>query len=152
MFVDTGLVVTGVTACTIGLIARRRPVDRFRIVLMALGAKEVVEMILRFIRESRVTVVGRYPRIRAVAQTAVLYGIEVGRVLPGGQSSVVAGRTGAENLVVIDRRYRHPDRCAVAILAYVCCLDVSRSLADGIGAVMATKTVVHDVDVVEVGR
>ena len=106
VFVYAGLVVTGVTACAIGLVARRRPVDHFRVVLMALGAKEVVAMILRLIRQAGVSVVGRYPRIRAVAQTTVLHSIEMARILPGGQGSVVAGRTGAENLVVIDRRYR----------------------------------------------
>jgi len=106
MFVDLGLVVASVTACAIGLVARRRPADHFRVVLMALGAREVVAMILRLIRQAGVPVVGRYPRIRAVAQTTVLRGIEMALILPGGQGSVVAGRTGAENLVVIDRRYR----------------------------------------------
>lgn len=59
VFVYTGLVVTGVTACAIGLVARRRPVDHVRIVLVALGASEVATMILRFIREPGVPVVGR---------------------------------------------------------------------------------------------
>jgi len=152
VFVYAGLVVTGVAARACGLVARRRPVDRFRIVLMALGAKEVAAVILRFIRESRVPVVGRNPRIRAVAQTAVLYGIEVAGVLPGGQRAVVAGRTGAENLVVIDRRHWCPGRCAVAILANIGRLDVGRSLANGICTVVATKAIIHDVDVVKVGR
>ena len=39
----------------------------------------------------------------------------------------------------------------MAILADVRCLDVRRSLTDGICAVVATNTVIHDVDVVEVG-
>jgi len=152
MFVDPGLVVTSVTACAIWLVARRRPADHFRVVLMTLGAREVVAMILRLIRQAGVPVVGRYPRIRAVAQTTVLHGIEMARVLSGSRSAVVARRTGAENLVVIDRCYRRPSRCAVAILANIGCLDVGRSLANGIGAVVATHTVVHDVDVVKVGR
>ena len=106
VLVDTGFVVTGMTARAIGLVARRRPVDRFRIVLMALGAEEVAAMILRLIRESGVSVVGRYPRTRAVAQTAVLHGVEVARILAGGVRAIVARRTGTEHLVVIHRRYR----------------------------------------------
>ena len=151
VFVYAGLVVTGVTACAIGLVARRRPVNDFRVVLMTLGAKEIVAMILWLIRESGVSVVGRCPRIRVVAQTTVLHGIEVARVLPGGQRSIVAGRTGTKHLVVIDCRYRRPGRCAVAILANIGRLDVGRSLANGIRTVVATNAVVHDVDVVEVG-
>ena len=119
VFVYAGLVVTGVTACAIGLVAWGRPADHFRVVLMALGAQEVVAMILRLIRESRVPVVGRYPRIRAVAQTTVLHSIEMARILPGGLRPIVAGRTGAENLVVIDRRYRRPNRRVVTILANI---------------------------------
>ena len=96
-------------------------------------------------------VVGRQPRDRAMTHATVLRGIEVARVLSGRRSAIVAGRTGAENLVVIHRCNRRPNRCAVAILADVSCLDVRRSLTDGIRAVVATNTVIHDVDVVEVG-
>lgn len=96
-------------------------------------------------------VVGRQPRDRAMAHTTVLRGIEVARVLSGGRSAIMARRTRAENLVVIHRCNRRPNRCAVAIFADVGCLDVGRSLADGIGAVVATNAVIHDVDVVEVG-
>lgn len=39
----------------------------------------------------------------------------------------------------------------MAILADIGCLDVGRSLTDGISAVVAAETVIHDVDVVEVG-
>lgn len=86
-----------------------------------------------------------------MAHATVLRGIEVARVLSGGRSAIVAGRTGTENLVVIHRCNRRPNCCAVAILADVCRLDVGRSLTDRIGAVVATKAVVHDVDMVEVG-
>lgn len=96
-------------------------------------------------------VVGRQPRDRAMTHATVLRGIEVARVLSGGRRAIVAGRTGAQNLVVIDGRDRRPNRRSVAILADVGCLDVRRSLTDGIGAVVATNTVIHDVDVVEVG-
>lgn len=96
-------------------------------------------------------VVGRQPRDRAMTHATVLRGIEVARVLSGCRSAIVARRTGAKNLVVIHRCNGRPNRCAVAILADVSCLDVRRTLADGIGAVVATNTVIHDVDVVEVG-
>lgn len=145
------LVFACVTARTVRLKGGELPVDDFRIVLVALGAIEVVAMILRLIRESGVHVIGRYPRIRVVAQTTVLHGIEVAWVLPGGKGAIVAGGTGTQHLVVIDSCNRRPGRCAVAILANISCLDVGWSLANGIGAVVATHAVVHDVDVVEVG-
>ena len=150
VLVYAGLVIIGVTTRTIGLVARRRPVDHVRIVLVALGAIEVAAVILRLIRKPGVPVVSRQPRDRAVTLATVLRGIEVAGVLSGGRSAIVARRTGAENLVVVHRCNRRPNRRAVAIFADVGCLDVSRSLTDGIGAIVATNTVIHDVDVVEV--
>jgi len=59
VFVYAGLVVTGVTARASGLVARRRPVDHVRIVLVALGASEVAAMILRFIPKPGMPVIAR---------------------------------------------------------------------------------------------
>jgi len=151
VFVYAGLVITGVTACATGLVARRRPINDIRVVLMTLGAKEIATMILWLIRESGMSVVGRYPRIRAVAHTAVLHGVEVAGILPGGRSAVVTRRTGSEDLRVIHGRYGCPNRGVMAILANIGRQHVGRSLANSIGTVVAANTVVHDVDVVEVG-
>lgn len=59
VLIYAGLVVIGVTARASGLVARRRPVDHVRIVLVALGASEVATVILRFIRKPGVPVVSR---------------------------------------------------------------------------------------------
>ena len=59
VLIYAGFVVIGVTARAIGLVARRRPADHVRIVLVALGASEVVTVILRFIRKPGVPVVSR---------------------------------------------------------------------------------------------
>ena len=151
VLIYAGLVVTRVTACAIGLVTWRRPADHVRIVLVAFGTSEVATMILWFIRKSGMPVVGRQPRDRTMTHATVLRGIEVARILSRGCCAVVARRTGAQNLVVIHGRDRCPDRRGVAILADVGCLDVRQSLTDGIHAVVATNTVIHDVDVVEVG-
>jgi len=86
-----------------------------------------------------------------MTNAAVLRRIEVAGVLSCGRRPIVTRRTGAENLVVIHRCDGCPRRCAVAILADACRLDVGRSLTDGISTVVATKTVIHDVDVIKVG-
>lgn len=93
LLVWSRLVFACVTARTVRLKGGVLPVDDFRIGLMAICTCQIVAMILRLIGESGVSVVGRCPRIRVVAQTTVLHGVEVARVLPGGQGAVVAGRT-----------------------------------------------------------
>ena len=60
------------TAGTIGLEGRVRPVDRLRVVLMALGAGEVAAVIKRLVRQAGMPVRVRDPGDGAVALVALL--------------------------------------------------------------------------------
>ena len=59
-------------ASTSRLVARRRPVDDFRIRLMTFGTVEVDTMVQRLVGQPAVAVVGRRPRVRVMAQPAIL--------------------------------------------------------------------------------
>ena len=83
-------VVSRVTARAGRLVSGRRPIHRIRIGVVAVGAVEAALVIERFVAETGVTIVGRNPRRRAVAQTAILRSIEVPRIHAGGIGSVVA--------------------------------------------------------------
>ena len=84
---------------------------------MASGALEITAMIKWLVAQPGVTVIRRGPDGRAMAQAAVLRSIEVPRIHPGSGRAVVAGRAGAQDLIVIDGNYRCPDIGTVAILA-----------------------------------
>lgn len=119
---------------------------------MAIRAQEITAVIKRFVSQARVTEIGRYPRGRAMTQTAILRRIKVSRILAGCRRAVMAGRTGAENLVMVHRDYWHPGVTSVAVFADVGCLDMCRAFARSVGAVVAAKAIIDDVDVVEIGR
>lgn len=84
---------------------------------MTFGALEIAAMIKRLVAQPGMTVICRGPDGRAMAQAAVLRGIEVPRIHAGSRRAVVAGRAGAQDLIVINGNYRRPDIRAVAILA-----------------------------------
>jgi len=119
---------------------------------MACGTQQRRAVIERLVRQARVAVVRGSPRIRAMAQTAVLRGIEVTRVLAGRYCAVVAGGTGSKHLIMVHGGHWFPDGRVVAVLADVGRLHMQRALAGSFGAVVAAEAVVHDVDVVEVRR
>ena len=73
------------------------------------------------------------------------------RVHAGGRSAIVTGCARAQDLGVINGRYRRPDICAVTIFADVGRLRVQWTLASRVCSVVAAYTVVDDVRVVEVG-
>ncbi len=140
------------TAGTVGLKCGELPVNDIGVVLMAFGTCQVAAVILRLIRQARMTVVGWCPGIRAVAHAAVLCRIEVTRVLAGRDRAVVTGRTGSKHLIVIDVSDGLPDGSTVAVLANIRRLHVQRTLAGRFGTVMAAEAIVHDIDVVKVRR
>lgn len=61
----------------------------------------------------------------------------------------MAGRTGPQDLVVVDRCNRRPDDRTVAVLADVRRLDMRRALARRVIAIVTTGAVVNDAGVVE---
>ena len=64
----------------------------------------------------------------------------------------MTGKASTTDLGVIHDIDRCPDDIVVAILADIGGVDMCQVLADGIGAVVATDTIIRDVGVVEVGR
>ena len=129
---------------------RRRPVHCFRVALVATRAVEIAAVIQWLVTETHVLVDMRSPGIGRMAVIALTGRHEVPRVLAGRRVAVMAGRTGAEHLGVVDRCYRYPGDRGVAVLADVCRQDMRRVLARRVRAVMAADAVVGDIGVVEV--
>ena len=89
MFVDARLVINCMTTGTGGCIPRGRPINEFRVGLMANGAGEVAAVIEWLVCQTYVTVIRRCPGNRTVAQTAILRSVEVIWILACRSSSVV---------------------------------------------------------------
>ena len=117
---------------------------------MAIGALQVSAVILRFVGQTRVAIICRRPGIWAMTQSAIVRCIEVSRIHTRRGSAVMAGRTGSQNLIVIDGDDWSPYIGAVAILTDVCRLWVQWPLTCRIGAVVAVHTIAHNIGVIEV--
>lgn len=109
-------------------------------------------MVERLIGQAGVHVDVWNPDIRRVAGITFLLRDEMPEVLAGGNIAVVTGRTRAENLSVVDRNRGTPGGRRVAGFTHVRCQRMRRALTCCINAVMAAKTVVSDVGVIEVRR
>jgi len=70
-------------------------------------------------------------------------------VFAGRGDAVMTRAAGANDLQMVDRRRRRKHIRAVAVFADVAGLNVHRILAQGIRTVVATKTIINDVYVVE---
>ena len=74
------------------------------------------------------------------------------RVLAGGNYAVMTGTARTQDLGMVDCKYGCKDIGRVAILADVCCLNVSLVLASGVHAVMAVQAIAGDIHMVEIRR
>ena len=83
---------------------------------------------------------------------AIVAACDVGRVLAGCGGAVMAGVTGPQHLGVIDSHHGDPEIRGVAILADIRRLNVRRSFAGRLRAVMAAYAIAGDVQVVEICR
>jgi len=117
---------------------------------VALSAIEVAAVIERFVWKPDVPVVGWRPGVRCVAQATVLCGIKVPGIHARSCRAVVAGRTRAEDLIVIDGDNGRPYIRTVAVLADVSRERVQRALASRIRTVMAVGAVANNIRMVEV--
>ena len=117
---------------------RESPVDDIGVALVAIRACQGVPVIERFVRQARVAIISRSPRVRVVAGPAVHGSIKVPRVLARRNRTVMAGRTGSKYLIVIDICHRRPDVGGVAVFANIRCLNVQGTFAGCIGAVVTT--------------
>lgn len=84
---------------------------------MAIGTIEIAAMILRFVGQTGVTVIGRRPGIWTVAQLTSLAGVEVARIHTARCRAVVTRCARAQNLIVVNRNDRCPNGGAVAVFA-----------------------------------
>ena len=88
-------------------------------------------------------------RVTVVTGVAAVY---VRRVFAGCNEAVMTGATGAQNVRVIDGKDRRKHIRVMAILADIAGLDMRRSLAGGVGAVVAVDAVARNIYMVEVRR
>ena len=93
--------------------------------------------------------VGRYPPVGRVTLVAGIAARYVCGVLPRGDRAIVTGRTGTNDLQMLNPVGRCEDHVVVAVLANIGCPDMCRVLADCLCAVVAVKTIVHDCRVIE---
>jgi len=91
----------------------------------------------------------------AIACMTVITSITTGDVcwmFSRGDGAIVAGRTDADNLGMVDRISRREDHTVMTVLADIACLNMRWMLADGVGAVMAAEAFTSDIEVIEVRR
>lgn len=94
--------------------------------------------------------VRRHPRGRCVTVVAVVAAGHMCGMFAGSYNAVVTGTTGADHLGMIDRGGWNPGDDAMAVLTNGCRLDVRGVLAGRIGAVVATRAVARDIDVIKI--
>ena len=146
------LVISRMTARAGRRVARGRPVDGIRIGIMAFRTLEVAAVIERLISQTGVVEVRRCPTIRGMALATIYRRTEMTRVHSSRISAIVTGRTGAQNLVVVDRVCWYEYRGVVAVFADIGRKHVSRSFAGGVTTIVATGAIIRDVGMVKVRR
>lgn len=139
-------------ACASGLVAGRRPVDRLGVGAVTFCAVEVATVVQRLICKCGVTVIRRSPGIRNVASITLLRRTEVTRVRASCYYAVVAARTRAKHLGVINRKYGRKHIGGVAVLTDIRRLRVPRIFAGCVRTVMAAKAIASDIDVIKIRR
>jgi len=102
LLVRPRLVVARVAARTVSLKCGEPPGNEFRVGLVTIGAWQVGAVIERLVGQSGVSEVRRNPRVGVVAHVAFLCRQEMTCILPGRANTVMTGRTGPQNLIVID--------------------------------------------------
>lgn len=140
------------TTGTIGLIRGVLPGNDFRVALVAIRAQEVATMILWLVRQRRMSVIRRCPRIGAMTHVALLCGAEVVLILAGRLDAIVAGGARPEDLGMIYRQDRRKHIGRMTVFAHICCLYMCRILARCICAVMAADTIARNINVIEIRR
>ncbi|RLA28688.1 MAG: hypothetical protein DRQ63_02920 [Gammaproteobacteria bacterium] len=86
-----GFVIACMATGTVRLECSIAPGNKFRVALVAFCAPQVAAVVLGFIRQGGVTIIGRCPGVRHVARVAVFRSTEVIRVLSGRNNAVVTG-------------------------------------------------------------
>ena len=119
---------------------------------MAGGALEIAAVIQWLVKQAAMHIDMRNPGRRCVAVIALMNGIEVPEIRARCRGAIVAGRTNANYVVVIDRRCRRPGRRRMAVFAHGTGIHVIDGFARGYGAVMTFVAIPGDIHMVEIGR
>ena len=119
---------------------------------MAVGALGIAAVFQWLVSQAGVHVDMLNPRDRRVAFIAFLDTVEVSVIGASCNIAIVAGRTYAQHLPVIDRGRGRPGRRRMAALANVTGIHVIKILTRRFGAVMALDTVPGDIHMIEIGR
>ena len=148
----TGLIVSGMAAGAIWLECRELPINHLGVALVTRGTSKVAAVIERFVWQARVAVVSRSPRVRVMAQAAVLCGVEVSGILAGCNSTVMARCARPKHLVVVNDSYGSPHVGTVAILANIGGQRMHRTFASCVRAVVTADAIACYVCVIESRR
>ena len=119
---------------------------------MAVGALGVAAVIQWFVKKTGVHIDVRNPRGGRVAFVAFVNRDEVLAIRARCSNSIMAGRTYADYLVVIDSGRGRPGRRRMAAFANVTGIHVIGTLARRFCAVVALDTVSDDTHVIEICR
>ena len=119
---------------------------------MAGGALEIAAVIQWLVKQAAMHIDMWNPGRRCVAVIALMNGIEVPEIRARCCGAIVAGRTNANYVVVIDRRRRRPGRRRMAVFAHGTGIHVIDGFAGGNGAVMTFVAIPGDIHMVEIGR
>ena len=119
---------------------------------MAGSALEIAAVIQWLVKQAAMHIDMRNPGRRCVAVVALMNGIEVPDIRTRCRVAIVAGRTYANYLVVIDRRRRRPGRRRMAIFANDTGIHVIEVFPRGNGAVVTFVAIPGDIHMVEIGR
>ena len=148
-FVFVRTIVTRVAPRTVRLKCRILPDDYGRVVLVTVGASEVAAVVQWFERSCCVTEIVRHEGVRVVAEVALYSGNKVARILADRGCAVVAGRTGAEHLCVVNVEHRRPNCRRMTGFTNVCRKSVLRIFAGRDSAVVTADAVTGYVRMIE---
>jgi len=146
--VFVGAVIASVTASTVRLERGILPNDDFTVVLMAVNTGQVGAMVQRLKRCCGMTKIVWHEGVGVVTEIALQRGYEVISILAIRRGAVVAGRTGAKHLRVIDIQHRLPHGWGMAVFTNVRCKYVLRVLAGCNRTVMTADAIAGYVGVI----
>jgi len=152
LLVRAGFIVTRMAAGTVRLESRVSPRNNFGIGLVTLGTEQVAAVIQRFERCRSMAELIRQPGSRVVAAVAFDSRNEVSGVFTGRGCAVMAGRTGAQYLAMVNIQHRRPCCGHVTGFAHIGGQGVLRVLAGGDYAVVATNAIARDIGVIVIRR
>jgi len=109
-------------------------------------------MILRLVRQRRVSIVRGSPCIGRVAHITRYGRVEVARILTRRRHAVVTGRARPQHLGMVNGKNRREHIRGVAVFTHVRSLYVCRVLTGRVCAVMAAKAIARNIHVIEIRR